>query len=82
MQDGFEFVRLDELMHLEADGMYTKVKRSDSEVMLVSKPLKFFQHLLDAGQTFYRPHRSHIINLTYLKQYVKKRWQLHRFRER
>lgn len=72
VQDGFEFVPLDEIIHLEADGMYTVVKKINNEKIMVSKPLKFFQHLLDAGATFYRPHRSHIINMTYLKQYIRK----------
>lgn len=72
VQDGIEFVPLREILRLEADGMYTKVKRDNGEEVLVSKPLKYFQHLLDSGTTFYRPHRSHIINMTFLKQYVRR----------
>lgn len=72
VQDGFQFVPLEEIVHLEADGMYTKVKKKDGKSIMVSKPLRFFQHLLDSKTTFYRPHRSHIVNLTFLKQYVRK----------
>jgi two-component system LytT family response regulator len=72
VQDGIEFVPLQQIIRLEADGMYTKVKRENGEEVLVSKPLKYFQHLLESGTTFYRPHRSHIINMTFLKQYVRR----------
>ncbi len=72
VQDGIEFVPLQQIVRLEADGMYTKVKRENGDEVLVSKPLKYFQHLLDAGSTFYRPHRSHIINMKFLKQYVRR----------
>lgn len=72
VNDGFEFVELKDIMHLEADGMYTKVIIStNNETILVSKPLKFFQDILGLGNTFYRPHRSHIVNLSYLKRYVR-----------
>lgn len=72
VQDGIIFIPLNEIIHLEADGMYTNVYQKGSEKLVVSKPLKFFEHLLQSGKTFYRPHRSHIFNLTFLKQYVRR----------
>ena len=72
VQDGIIFVPLKEIIHLEADGMYTKVHKKDQETLVVSKPLKFFDQLVQTGDTFYRPHRSHIFNFQYLKRYVRK----------
>jgi len=72
VQDGIRFVELDNIIHLEADGMYTKIYIKDEKAIMISKPLKFFNHILDGGKTFYKTHRSHILNIKYLKQYVNK----------
>lgn len=71
VSDGIEFVEIEEIMHIEADGMYTHVHLSHKQTYLVSKPLKFFLELLQSKASFYRPHRSHLINLKYLKKYFK-----------
>lgn len=72
VKEGYLFVPLDEIEHIEAEGMYTNVYLHSGKKEVVSKPLKFFDSLLKKGKTFYRPHRSHIINMTYLKQYVRR----------
>lgn len=72
VQDGIMFIKLNDIIHLAADGMYTKIYRASGDPLLISKPLKFFSHLPESGKTFYRPHRSHIFNLKYLKQYVRR----------
>lgn len=72
VKDGIRFVELVDIINLIADGMYTKVYIKDEKPILISKPLKFFNHLIEAGNTFYKPHRSHIFNIKYLKQYIKK----------
>ncbi len=72
ISDGILFLPLDEIIHMEADGMYTKFYTSNDGKKVVSKPLKYFEHILESGAGFYRPHRSHIFNINYLKQYVKK----------
>lgn len=72
INDGIAFLDLEKIIHLEADGMYTKIFCTNASPMLVSKPLKFFNHLVELGNLFYRPHRSHIFNINYIKQYVKK----------
>jgi two-component system LytT family response regulator len=68
--DGIRFVTFKEIVMFEADGMYTKVYTTTQEI-LISKPLKHFVALLQKVPTFYKPHRSYFINLTYIKQYVK-----------
>ena len=69
--NGIKFVDFNDIIMLEADGMYTKVSTT-SEDVLVSKPLNFFVDTLQKINTFYRPHRSYLVNLTYLREYVKK----------
>jgi two-component system LytT family response regulator len=70
--DGIKFVNFQDIIMLEADGMYTNVSTIKDGTILVSKPLKFFVETLQKMNTFYRPHRSHLINLSYIKEYVKK----------
>ena len=69
--DGIKFVDFGEIILLKADGMYTKVATLTTTI-LVSRPLKYFVELLDNIKTFYRPHRSYLINLSHIKEYVKK----------
>ena len=50
--------------------MYTKVFTKSEGELLVSKPLKFFVDCLKEMPEFYKPHRSYLINLKHIKQYV------------
>jgi two-component system LytT family response regulator len=70
VSNGILFVEFDAIVMLEADRMYTKVHTNKPEVILVSKPLKFFLDILLGVAEFYRPHRSYLINLKHVKQYV------------
>ncbi|MFD0964628.1 LytR/AlgR family response regulator transcription factor [Pseudofulvibacter geojedonensis] len=70
--DGIKFVNFEDIIVLEADGMYTKITISKSPELLVSKPLKHFVELLEKQPMFYKPHRSFLINLSYIKEYIKK----------
>lgn len=70
--DGIKFVNFNDIISLEADGMYAKVSTINNGTILVSKPLKYFVDLLQNIKTFYKPHRSFLINLIHIKEYVKK----------
>lgn len=70
--DGIKFVNFENIIMLEADGMYTKVSLLKDNAILVSKPLKYFVDILQTTPTFYKPHRSFLINLIHIKEYVKK----------
>ncbi|TDY14052.1 MULTISPECIES: LytR/AlgR family response regulator transcription factor [Flavobacteriaceae] len=70
--NGIKFVNFTDIIMLEADGMYTNVTTLSDGDILVSKPLKFFVDLLQNIKMFYRPHRSFLINLAFIKEYIKK----------
>jgi len=70
--DGILFVAIDEIVHIKAEGMYTKLFCIKDGELLISKPLKFYEQLLDPPTTFFKPHRSHMLNMRYLKQYVNR----------
>lgn len=66
------FVSHDDILYLEADGMYTKVHLANSKQELISKPLSYFETQLKNNHLFFRCHRSYLINLYYLEKFVKK----------
>lgn len=70
--DGFKFVNFDDIILFEADGMYTKVTTVKETEILVCKPLRHFVELLEIQPNFYKPHRSYLVNLKYIKEYIKK----------
>lgn len=71
ISDGIKFVAFDEIIMMEADGMYSKISTTSESELLISKPLKHFVELLKNIPVFYKPHRSFFINLKFIKQYVK-----------
>lgn len=72
ISDGVHFVSLDQIICFKADSMYTYVYLENLESIMISKPLKHFQKLLDDNPLFYRLHRSFLINVNQIKQYIKK----------
>jgi len=69
--DGIKFVAFDSIIMMEADGMYTKISLDNEDDILISKPLKHFVELLQNIPVFYKPHRSYLVNLKFIKQYIK-----------
>ncbi len=69
-KDGAEFIQMDEILRLEADGNYTFIYLHSGKRIYTSKTLKYFEELLPVSK-FYRPHQSHIINVSAMLRYVK-----------
>lgn len=69
-QNGVTFVALADITYCEADGNYTKVEMSSGQSCLVSKTLREIQEILEE-RDFLRVHRQYIVNLNYIKKYVK-----------
>jgi len=65
---GLDFLVFDDLIRLEADGCYTKVVIKDGKNKIVSRTLKDFEDTLPKNK-FFRIHKSHLINLKYIKEY-------------
>lgn len=71
VQGGSQYVPLDELLYLEADGSYVKVITVDGKVRLVSKNLKYFESALQDNSNFVRAHRSFLVNMNHLVYHAK-----------
>ena len=63
-------VNIQDIMHCEAERSYTNFHLVDKTKLLVSRPLDEFDSLLTDFQ-FVRIHRSHIVNINYIKRYEK-----------
>lgn len=72
VSDGILFIELEDIICMEADGMYTKFYTKTSGSKMVSKPLKHFMDMLGDNKEFFRPHRSYCINMRHIKQFVRK----------
>jgi len=68
--EGFLFIEINEIVNCRADDNYTEISLITKEKILVSKTLKDVEEML-AGNTFFRIHQSHLINLKFLQRYVK-----------
>jgi two-component system LytT family response regulator len=68
--DGREYLNPKDIIRIEADRSYSWFFISDKRKILVSKHLKEFQDLL-SDRNFFRPHNSHLINLDYVKKFVR-----------
>ncbi len=70
VRDGYVFVKVDDIIRCEADSNYTRLHLAGGEKQLISKTLKEIEAQLPLRK-FFRIHKSHIINITYLKKYTK-----------
>ncbi len=66
---GFNIISLDEIIRIEAEGSYSKIFLIDGKWKIVTKTLKDFEDSLPE-QSFFRVHKSHIVNLKYVKEYT------------
>lgn len=70
MADGLMFVEADDIMYLIAEGSYTEIVFSDKKRVLITKKIKYFEENL-ANPCFFRSHRSYIVNLNKISQYIR-----------
>lgn len=66
---GFDVVKVEDIVRLQADGNFTQVYLKDNSKKMVCRFLKHFDGLLE--KPFVRVHRSHIINIQFVKSYHK-----------
>lgn len=66
--EGLRYVPLESVYFCEASAMYTIV-HTDTEKIIVSKPLRDFSYLEASG--FYRTHRSYMVNTSKIKRFLR-----------
>jgi len=65
------FVAISDILYLKADGAYTQFLLVDESLITSSKGLKHYEEILQEQQQFMRCHKSYLVNLSYVKEYVK-----------
>lgn len=65
---GLKIVDEKDILHLEASGNCTMIYFTDDTRYLDTRTLKIYENMLSPDH-FYRIHKSHIINMDYLKEY-------------
>jgi two-component system LytT family response regulator len=69
-ETGFEFVKFNSIIFLEAQSNYTKINLSNGNSIIASKTLKSFEELLPI-ELFFRIHKSYLINMNFVIRFFK-----------
>ena len=68
--EGIEFVDPKHIIRCVAEGNYTRIQVKDNKDIFISKTLKQVEKLIN-NPSFIRPHNSHLVNMLFVKKYVK-----------
>ncbi len=72
-KSGIQLISLEDIIRLEAEGSYTRIFCTDKKQILVSRHLKGFELSL-AEESFFRTHKSHLVNFRHIKQYFSTKY--------
>jgi two-component system, LytTR family, response regulator len=65
------FFKPENIVMIKGEGAYSELYLIDGSKLLASKNLKHFEDMLQTIPVFFRCHKSYIININYLDNYVK-----------
>ena len=71
-QTGLELIDVDDIIRCQGEGSYTVFFIAGNKKIMVSKNIKEFESALE-GHDFFRIHKTHLVNLNYVEQYIKGR---------
>lgn len=69
-ETGFEFVKFNTVIYLEAQNNYTKFNLTNGSSITTSKTLKHFEEILPS-ELFFRIHKSYLVNMNFIKRFTK-----------
>lgn len=68
--DGIHFVKIRDIIRFEAEDNYTHIFLDGGGRITASKTIKAYEDMLSPFN-FYRVHKRHVINMNYMKKFVK-----------
>lgn len=68
--DGIHFVKIRDIVRFEAEDNYTHIFLNGGGKITASKTIKAYEDMLSPFN-FYRVHKRHVINMNYMKKFVK-----------
>lgn len=69
--DGMQVIEIKDIIHCSSEDNYTRFHIKNKKPILISKTLKEYEELL-SPHGFERVHQSHLINMAFVKSFVKK----------
>jgi two-component system LytT family response regulator len=69
---GMHIIDIEEIIRCESSNNYTTFFLTDGQKIVVSKPIQLYEQLLSQSH-FCRIHNKHIVNLKFIKKYIKGR---------
>ncbi len=70
ISDGYCFVKPSDILYCIADGNYTTLKMLNKTKIVITRILGDFEDMLST-ETFFRVHKSYLVNMRYISMYVK-----------
>lgn len=70
-------IALHTIIAIEADGSYSKIYTTENKTVTTSKNLKYFENLLPESTSFFRSHRTWMINLKHIEEINKTNLTIH-----
>lgn len=70
LMEGFDVVKMSEVLYCEAQDNFTCFYFTNGKKSMICRSLKFYENALSEFG-FYRVHRSHMVNLEYVRRYIK-----------
>lgn len=69
--EGFHFINPSQIVFIKGESAYSKFYLEDGSNLLVSKNLKQFEEILMDLPSFFRSHKSYIVNLQHALKYIR-----------
>ncbi len=69
--NSIKFIELDTIMYFKADSSYTEIFFTDNTKLIISRTLKNIEEALHDNPNFLRSHKSYLVNMKYVTDYVK-----------
>lgn len=69
--NSIKFINLEEVCYFKADNSYCEIIFRDKKKLVASRTLKNFEEGIVGNDLFFRCHKSYIINLNYVSEFVK-----------
>jgi two-component system LytT family response regulator len=69
--DGFELIKIDQVVHCEANDNYTHFYLKEGNKITACRTLKEIEEQLEEFSSFLRIHHSYIVNLNEAKKYIR-----------
>ena len=66
---GYQMVKMNHIVYCQSESNYTRIFVINEPDILVTKTLRLISDILSADM-FFRIHKSHLVNLNFIKQYV------------